>query len=413
MRAVRIRMAGGDRYSILLGSDGMPLPYPNLFLTVHYRNSSKASNTCHVVLEQLRYLCEVLDFLDIDLVARCLRGAFLKIDELESIVKWAGYTVKDFREHASKIKRKQISNLKDTVKRIEVARAVIVVESESGVCNETAYNRLTTFAEYIEWLERKLYPTKESKSGFFLKSIRNKRYPSYDDELVEEYKSFTTEQMEKILDIVRPESPINPWKNVAVKYRNQLIVNILKATGCRRGELLRIKVEDIKQRSGSDGGKILIRNREDNDDYRLARPEAKTKGRYVPIVRGLAAMCDNYIVEHRGDTPGIRSNPYLFITHKARGRNSALSLAAINKIFRDLTSAVGFNVHPHAFRHYWNDRFSEKADELIAINRVSESKSESDRQKLMGWSVNSKMAKYYSKRHEDKRALEFGIKLQK
>jgi integrase len=84
----------------------------------------------------------------------------------------------------------------------------------------------------------------------------------------------------------------------------------------------------------------------------------------------------------------------------------------ISKVFSQITQAVKYRVHPHALRHSWNDRYSLYTDKRIQEGKVSEEKSETDRQKLMGWSANSKEAMRYSQRHRTQRALEFGLELQ-
>jgi integrase len=124
-------------------------------------------------------------------------------------------------------------------------------------------------------------------------------------------------------------------------------------------------------------------------------------------------MYDNYLIHHRSNANGAEFVPYLFVTHSHRASaNRALSTSAVNKVCREISKVVGFRVTPHTFRHSWNDRFSELADKRIAEGKTSGAKSESDRQKLMGWSEHSTMAKKYSKRHDDKRAFNMGMELQ-
>jgi hypothetical protein len=104
MKIENLQMTDGESYSILLDDSGMPLPYPNLFMTINHRNNSDASNTCFSTFEHLRYLFEICSFLEIDLVLRVSRGEFLKKTEMESLVVWAKRKVKTFREHAIKQK---------------------------------------------------------------------------------------------------------------------------------------------------------------------------------------------------------------------------------------------------------------------------------------------------------------------
>ncbi|WP_199287495.1 tyrosine-type recombinase/integrase [Photobacterium chitinilyticum] len=408
-------MASGEMYSVLLDDSGLPMLYPNLFVTINHRNESDASNTCYTAFEHLRYLYEICDYLDIDIVQRCIAGDFLSKQEMESLVKWAKRTVKTFREHVAKQKSKNVVSLAPITKKLETARAVMVVDNEGDISPATAYNRLTTFAEYIGWLEEELFPSKDTTAEQLLKYLRPKKFSKEGEteNMDENYKSLTPHEVLRVLDVVRPDSSDNPWKNESLRYRNQLIINMLEAIGLRRGELLKVRPSDVKKHPKNGRRYLTIRSKVDLDDTRSDRPEAKTLGRHVPMDKRLSDMYDNYLIHHRSNANGAEFIPYLFVTHNHRTSiNQALSTATVNKICREISEVVGFRVHPHAFRHSWNDKFSKHADKRIAEGKVSEAKSESDRQKLMGWHEGSKMAQKYSKRHDDKRAFETGMELQ-
>ncbi|GAK83406.1 putative site specific recombinase [Vibrio ponticus] len=223
----------------------------------------------------------------------------------------------------------------------------------------------------------------------------------------------------RVLDVVHPDSSENPWKSESLRYRNQLIVNMFFAIGCRRGELLKIRVKtdrnssDIKKRDKDGRYFVMLRAKTDHTDKRKHRPEGKTLGRYVPMDKRLVEMYENYLIYHRPNATGSEHIEYLFVTHNHKTLiNAALSLAQVNKIFREISKVVGFSIDPHGTRHTWNDEFSAYADRLIAEGRTTENKSETDRQKLMGWKDDSKMAKLYARRHEDKRAMDVALNLQ-
>ncbi|MBF4332577.1 site-specific integrase, partial [Vibrio anguillarum] len=186
-------------------------------------------------------------------------------------------------------------------------------------------------------------------------------------------------------------------KSESLRYRNQLIVNMFFAIGCRRGELLKIRVKtdrnnsDIAKRGKNARYFVMIRAKTDNTDKRKHRPEGKTLGRYVPMDKRLVEMYENYLIHHRSNATGSEHIEYLFVTHNHKTQtNAALSLAQVNKIFREISKVVGFWVHPHGARHTWNDEFSAYADKRIAEGKTTEKKSEADRRKLMGWDENSK-----------------------
>jgi integrase len=412
LKVKKIQMVSGDRYAVLIGDIGNPLLYPNLFVTLNHRNQSHASNTCFAVFEHLKYLYEILSFLDIDIIQRCKEGIFLSKSEAEYLSKWANCTVNTFREHVTKQKSKNIVSFKPSLKKLETARAVIVMNKGENISSSTAFNRLTTFAEFIGWLEKELSPPINSTAEKLLKDLRPNKFDDKEG-TDDEYTSLTSNQIIRVLDVIRPDSSENPWVNESLRYRNQLIINMLEAIGCRRGELLKIKCEDIKSSSNTGRRYVKIRSKVDLSDNRLDRPEAKTLGRIVPLDKRLSNMYDNYLIHHRSNANGAELIQYLFTTHNHRvSNNNALSLSALNKLCREISKVVGFRVHPHSLRHAWNDKFSKLADKRIAAGKTSEAKSESDRQKLMGWSEDSKMAKRYSRRHDDKRAFEIGLELQ-
>lgn len=53
------------------------------------------------------------------------------------------------------------------------------------------------------------------------------------------------ETEQRILEVINPKSPENPWKDVRVRVRNQLFIHMLLLLGIRKGEALGIKVEDV------------------------------------------------------------------------------------------------------------------------------------------------------------------------
>lgn len=415
LKIQKVKFETGELYSILFDANGLPMLHPNLFVTINHRNKSEASSTCFAVFERIKYLYEILDFLNIDIVHRCIKGDFLSKLEMGYLTKWAKCTVNTFRQHVAKKKPKNIISFTPKVNKLETARAVIVVDQEGDISPFTAYNRLTTFAEYISWLENELCFSIDSITRQFLKDQRPQRFDTGGEieNMDVNYKSLTSSQVIKVLDVVRPNSSDNPWNNESLRYRNQLIINTLNSLGCRRGELLKIRCQDIKKHPKNGRRYVTIRSQVDLIDTRLNRPEGKTLSRHVPMDKRLSDMYDNYLIHHRNNSTGSEFIPFLLVTHNHRiSINQALSSASINKICREIAKVVGFRVHPHAFRYSWNDRFSEYADKRIAEGKVSEAKSESDRQKLMGWAENSKMAMKYSKRHDDKRAFDVGMELQ-
>lgn len=136
-------MSSGESYSILFGKDGMPLPYQNLFVTLNYRNQSVASETCYAVFEHLRFLEEICEFLNINLIERCKTGNFLCKRDYENLRKWSQFKVKSFREHVVKQKSANVVQLKINRRKLETARGKFCIEAEGDISPFTSYNRIT------------------------------------------------------------------------------------------------------------------------------------------------------------------------------------------------------------------------------------------------------------------------------
>ncbi len=200
MKTKVFQMSSGESYSILLGGDGMPLPYHNLFVTLHYRNQSKASATCHRIFEHLCFLEEICLFEKIDLIERCKTGNFLTNKEFENIKKHSSFKVESFREMVARHKSPNVVSIK--IKKLETARAKIVVNAEGDISPHTTYNRLTVFAQFIGWLEEELFPYKDSTAEFELKKIRGNKFGTSDEALDwGDWKSLEPAQEIRVLDV--------------------------------------------------------------------------------------------------------------------------------------------------------------------------------------------------------------------
>lgn len=126
-------------------------------------------------------------------------------------------------------------------------------------------------------------------------------------------------------------------------------------------------------------------------------------------------MIEEYIIFHRSKISNVEKTPYLLVAHSS-GRNQkgdkGLSLVSVNKICLQISVVLGFTVHPHMFRHTWNDRFSKHVENLIREGKTTEAKAESDRRKLMGWCSESEMGARYARKYEEERAIKTGLTLQ-
>ena len=89
---------------------------------------------------------------------------------------------------------------------------------------------------------------------------------------------------EDFVEVAKPDSRYNPFKNPVVKFRNYLIVQVLYETGFRCAELLALRISDIRTDTANPTLSV-VRQHDSKDDPRLKEPTAKTLGRAVSIKR--------------------------------------------------------------------------------------------------------------------------------
>ncbi|MFW2084079.1 tyrosine-type recombinase/integrase [Acinetobacter baumannii] len=408
MKVKRFVMEGGERHAVLIGNDSLPMIYPNLYITIHCRNKNLRNNSIIAVLEDIKFLYELLEHLGIRLEERLHKQNFLEINEIEVIASKCCLQKKEFSNQSLKPK---VISFPRNKERLRVNFVVKNVQVSSGF----TYRRLTNFANYIKWLERYFNPRLKTESHELLLERRPHKNVN---EVASEYKSFDSDQLKIILEIIENSKFSPSERNMFFYYRKQLIIYLLLYLGCRKGELLNIKLTDIVPIKSAykvvqiDKGHQYYINikaaHNDPKDTRLNQPVVKTKNRSIGLNIKLKAKIDHYILNIRSAISNVEYTDFLLVTDDGK----PLSISALDKILSELSKETGFNIHAHAFRHTWNDIYTVKAQELIQLNRINEAQAENDRCYLMGWMSGSNSARRYARRAEEGRAIEMGLVIQ-
>jgi integrase len=272
-----IVFSGGERYPILLNSNGQPHWYPTLYTTTQVRNASKAPNTIAAVLAAIRVLLGWSHIFNHDLEYRFSHRKFLNEQELESLRHHIQAKADDFNE----LKRGKGGN----VCRIENARGVLE-KIEGRISSSTQYIRMTYIADYLEWLairvlERsagQLDTSTSEQIQRMVRGLRKHRPQKTMRSLESARKGLTEEQQTALLTITKPGSKKNPFI-AELQIRNQLIVWLLYCLGLRAGELLALRVSDFDFGNNT----VLVARRHDNpNDPRTHQPVVKTIDRRIP-----------------------------------------------------------------------------------------------------------------------------------
>lgn len=383
----------GERYPVLLDEDGSPSFWPTLFVTICYRNSSKAANTIVAVLQALKILFSWSQERGIDLHRRLTSPHPLSASEIDGLVAY--------------LRRSQASRQSSVVSQIRGPR------KSAHVSSKTHWDRLTYIAEYLIWVEARLPKRAQDRPSWVSKSVTSllaqrpsvKRNGASSTRL-----ALSSEAQEQLLELISAGSNANPFADTAVRIRNELIVRLFLETGMRVGELLALKVADIDFQSN----KLTIARRHDEQsDIRRVQPVVKTRDRVLPIDEKTIDLATTYVTKHRAKIKASKKNPYLFVTHKKGPTHGApLSYRSILKIFRHISDAGGDDLKgmtPHVLRHTMNYNLSLLFDK----SGQTPEKEEKIRSYINGWKEGSGTASTYLARHTQESARKALMEMQK
>lgn len=395
-------MSEGERYCLLVEkSTGLPLFFPNLFVTTQVRNRSLSLSAMQSALSGIAVLLKFMFERHEDIEDRFKQKQFLEINELDAI--------KDFCQ--IKFSNRVIKKDSSGVFALSELR-----EFDEKVSSQTEYVRLTVVSHYVKWLAELLSGEAWDKNvalriSKMAKGLLERRplKKNRNNGLVE--KGLDEKQLEILFELFRPESEFNPFYDRSVRVRNRLIFLLLYHLGIRGGELLNIRIQDIDFNQNQ---LLIVRRADEKDDPRKDQPLAKTSDRRIPLKGTLVKEIHNYILNYRKLVVKPRQPDYLFVTHKSGPtKGMPITISGYRKVMTIVRVAFPqlYNLTGHRFRHAWNERFSELMDSID--DPAAEETQEDIRSNLMGWKSGSGTAATYNQRFIKRKGHEAALMLQK
>ncbi|AEC21385.1 integrase family protein [Pusillimonas sp. T7-7] len=410
-RVVMVVKADGERFP-LLTRDGMPLWATTLYSLTELRAKNRATKTLEAHLRALALFYVFLDQHGIDLDYRISEGETLHMHEVDELIQNCRLQMREaYQNNAAADSLSpgfRIGNLERFRKSPDMRR-------QKSVVPHLAATRIQAICNYFEWLmldridriraNPNLRQMLETSFQRTLNALRA-RSPRIDLRgKVLEREGLSLEAQRRLLEVIDPWFPGNPWRNWGAKVRNQLIIEWLYRLGVRRGELLGIRIGDIDFRKGQ---VTIHRRADDKQDPRKNQPNVKTKARVLSVDQDLLKKTQEYIMNFRRRLEGARRHDFLFVTVDT---GKPISIPAFDKIFKVLRSSgndLPVLLFAHLLRHTWNDNFSRQMDK----NEVPEDKERKYRSYLMGWSETSGTAATYTRRHTRKVAEKISLSMQ-
>ncbi|VEB93015.1 site-specific tyrosine recombinase XerC [Citrobacter koseri] len=270
----------------------------------------------------------------------------------------------------------------------------------SNVKKPTKYFRITTIANYLEWLCKILISHTGQKDTIkeilvFINNIKRKKPRNNDKYIMDIEKSLDKAQLDSLFSILSPGSNLNPFTKTVQK-RNNLMFLLLHCFGMRVGELLNLRIGDIDFAEST----IAIRRRaNDKTDPRVYQPLVKTCERKLIADTKLIYEISDYILNDRRKVKNSNKHDFLFVTYKeGKTQGQPLSFSSYHKIVSVVrqSSSLLSGLTGHKLRHTWNYEFSKTIDKA---QDISDEKEQQIRSYLMGWRPGSDTSIIYNRRH--------------
>jgi integrase len=188
----------------------------------------------------------------------------------------------------------------------------------------------------------------------------------------------------------------NPFRQPS-RLRNWLMFATAYQCGLRRGELLKLRVDDVPR--STDPGLKVRRRPHDIADARRHKPRVKTVERVLPISDEVRAGLRAYLASPPPFGRPTGRTPYLFTSAKG----AALSITAADEIVKIIAWHIDFpEMSWHSFRHTWAESL---ADALLGD--FPEEQALAFIRELGGWKSNSTTPIHYIQNAIGKRATAF------
>lgn len=391
-----IRFSGGERFPLLFRRESpSPEIAPLLFLLSELRPRHLATKTLLNCLRAIQFLFTWALAESISLRDRINAGHFLTLSELDRLRYAARLPLEDLygkagppplrpgglaeRIYAPLPLPSADSHQHSEYQRLYYAHLFLAwwSDSRSDVLARDPGRRREYDAEKVRFIDllKKRIPDPPQHSG------RRKGPPS--------------DVIERLIKIICPGHPLNPWRSWAVQFRNYLFLRILMQTGLRLGEVLSMRMRCI---APSAGEIHIVRLPDAPDDRRLIPPTVKGHAHIVPLW-DLYEPLSEYVLNIRRRTRNANQSPFVLVASRS-GRE--LSESAARKVLQDLAAALEYDgpLSPHVLRHGWNDSLSATMDAL----GIPAAQQEAIRIFLMGWSDGSTAAATYTRRFVEEEA---------
>ncbi|MBN8924620.1 MAG: site-specific integrase [Rhodanobacter sp.] len=329
MQIENLRHPSGQIIPMLVDEAGLPIVGPNEWILSRYQRSE---NTLRRNLGELSILYGWAAKMGVDIEDRITSGRGFSEAEI------AGSLMKELRQDQSH-------------------RRVV----KAAVSPHVQAQRIATCAAYLGWMSDSLIALAPHLSqrdalqgskdrlltflGNGMPSNPGRAKPAQDRLLSEAQRNFL------IAELVKTDEQGGSGLKLAIRRRDRVAIMLMLICGLRIGELLGMKVEDI--RFGSLTSVLVQRRPMDANDPRIYRPLVKRQSRILWLDAKFAAIVDDYILHSREVllAKAREDTEYLIVSDEG-------APLSISRMFRICTGLVWAfpgrlppGLSPHSLRH--------------------------------------------------------------
>lgn len=391
----------GEVHPLVVGPDGLPTWWPNLWLLTAHRSRGAAYGTLATYGQFLCRLCAWADGRGISLDQRLLQREWLSGWELDSLADDLSIQIRGIKP--TKPGPKRPGNIEQFLAP-KVSKATLVSVG-------TIATRLNIVANYLRWLGTEGV----NRAPFSAKKIHESGRDEMLQKLVDRIpinhrdkgsgRPYDREGVLRLLEVTLPGHPENPWRSPETQLRNHLIVMMLFTFGLRIGELGALKTKDLDERAGV----LAVARRPDDPEDTRGRYAMRQKTRARVMTNELNLLIKTYKNRVRNRHDQALKHPYLLVSEQG---GEKISMSALQKIFRELrenVSGLPKKLTPHYLRHAWNYEWST----VCEAKGIPNDEADQLRKYLQGWSGSSKMPALYNQPYIQERANECSLETQR
>ena len=351
----------GERFPILLDEDGLPEFWVTLYTSIKLRESTQSS--INSVLGSINHFYKWQEAHKRNIIHEITEGKLPDSYFVQSLKDFCGMRDDYIKSRFFSPKQAKVISLLD----LKLASVSILNQVGAGY----QIRRMKDISRFLDFVGREIVKKKSNADELignlhnlgreFRANLPKSRYGRNNRALPHaEKKAF-----DDFLDLFELDSERNPFKSEGLKLRNHILMQLLFWTGFRSGEVLTMTLDDVN--NDIDYPTVSVaRNHDDVNDSRRHQPVAKTVGRENEITPGLRYSIDRYIFNVRSKFDAAKKHPYIFVSHKGKTSGQPLSNSTFyNRVVltaKKVDHKVFKLVKRHGFRHYFNERLSEKID---------------------------------------------------